>query len=80
MKKITSNDVLESFGMKDLKLEEIMEIDAGCGIRIGCGDKCTCKSGTYQTYCPSNGNNNGNGNTIIISGPDTGCSGKTIYA
>ena len=46
MKTIKSNDILESFGMKDLKLEELMEIDSGlclksdgCGLKIGCSDK-----------------------------------------
>jgi len=63
MKIVESFDITESFGMKDLLLDELIDIDAGCfgkngcGIRIGC-DKC----GSY----------------ILISGPDTG-SNKPVY-
>lgn len=67
MKTIKSNDILESFGMKDLKLEELMEIDSGiclksdgCGIKFGCSGKvlpCTVNISDCPTRiveCPKN--------------------------
>ena len=61
MKTIKSNNILESFGMKNLKLEELMEIDAGCGIRFGCSNKspvCTPNIPSCPVRiveCPTNG-------------------------
>ena len=54
--------------------DEMMEIDGGCGLRVGCNENCTCKGGgSYQPSCGDKGNNNGTDNTISIPWP---CFGK----
>lgn len=74
MQAIKSNEIMSSFGMKGITLDEMMEIDGGCGLRFGCGENCTCKGGgSYQPSCGDKGNNNGNDNTISIPWP---CFGK----
>lgn len=56
MKNIKSNSIMESFGMKEMDVEELMQISGGeeesCGVWIGCRVKCTCNGSTYIT-CPS---------------------------
>lgn len=44
MKNIKSNSIMESFGMKEIEVEELMQIDGGrmgCIIAIKCDARCT---------------------------------------
>ena len=45
MKNIKSNSIMESFGMREIEVEELMQIDGGrigCIIAISCGARCDC--------------------------------------
>ncbi len=71
MLSIRSIELMESFGMKEIKPEELMLINGGeeeenCGLWFGCGSRCTCDGSSYSNDCSSKGNGNGKGNNFCI--------------
>ena len=65
MKKIEDFEVMESFGMSNVTIDDMFDIDGSCFINTGTECNCNKNSGTDTSnkgHGSGSGNGNGNGN------------------